>query len=102
MYKLAPIADSLDMFIALGICYLPIILFIILAYVSHRSGSQKKEQVPGAVKGLTRWVKDEGNIPFYKNAWFHFALAWLLLGSIFFWLILWPDHHDVWFIITEK
>jgi hypothetical protein len=102
MYKLAPLADNFDMYIAILICYLPIIPLLILAYVSSKSGSQVTEHVPGTAPWLTRWVKSKENIPFHKNTWFHFALVWLLLGSIFFWVALWPDHHDVWFIITDK
>lgn len=101
MYKLAPLADNFDMWIAIAICYLPIIPLLILAYISSKSGSMVKEKIPGSPHNI-RWVKSDKNIPFYKNAWFHFALVWLLLGSLFFWVALWPDHHDVWFIITDK
>jgi hypothetical protein len=98
MYELAPLSESYDMFVALGFCYLPIIVWIVFAIISSNSGSIVKEQIPGSVHNI-RWVKSDKNVPFIKNGWFHFALVWFVLGSIFFWLILWPDHYDVWFII---
>jgi hypothetical protein len=88
--------NNFDMWIAIAFCFLPIIPLLILAYKSHKSGSQKKVQVPGAAPGVMHWIPDVGNVPFYKIAWFQFALVWLLLGSIFFFLLLWPDYHDVW------
>lgn len=97
MYKLAPLAESYDMFVALGFCYLPIIPFLILAYIASKSGSWVKE--PLNFRGGTKWVKSDVNVPFVKTGWFGFAFIWFVLGSIFFWLILWPDHYDVWFII---
>jgi hypothetical protein len=101
LWKLAPFADNYDMWIAIAFCFLPIIPLLILAYISHRSGSQKKVQVPGAAPGVMHWVPDVGNVPFHKIAWFQFALVWLLLGSIFFFGLLWPDYHDVWFILDK-
>jgi len=99
LWKLAPLAENYDMWIAIAFCYLPVIIFTILAYRSSKSGSMVKEHVPGTPDWVTRWVKSDENIPFVKNAWFKFALVWLLLGSIFFWGALWPDSHDVWFIL---
>jgi hypothetical protein len=89
--------NNFDMWIAIAFCFLPIIPLLIIAYISHRSKSKVKEQVPGAVAGVTRWVPSDKNVPFHKIAWFQFALVWLVLGSIFFFGLLWPDHHDVWF-----
>jgi hypothetical protein len=102
MYKLAPLADNFDMYIAILICYVPIIPLLILAYKSHKSGSMVKQHQPGTPDWQYTWVKSDKNIPFVKNAWFHFAILWFVMGSLFFWVALWPDHHDVWFIITEK
>lgn len=97
MYKLAPIAESYDMFIALAFCYLPVIPFLIFAYYASKSGSWVKE--PTNYRGGMRWVRSDVNVPYFKTGWFKFSIVWLLLGSIFFWLILWPDHYDVWFIV---
>lgn len=94
MYKLAPFADNYDMWIALAICYLPIIALIIMAYKASTSGSLVKK--PTNQKGGYEWVKSDINVPFVKTGWFQFAIVWLILGSIFFWLILWPDHNDIW------
>lgn len=102
MYKLAPLADNFDMWIAIAFCYLPIIPLLILAYISSKSGSMVKKHKPGTPPWQYVWEKSDKNIPFVNNAWFHFAIVWLILGSIFFWVALWPDHHDVWFIITDK
>ena len=100
MYKLAPIEESYDMFVALAFCYLPIVAFLILAYIASKSGSWVKE--PLNYRGGFRYVKSDVNIPFVKTGWFQFAIVWFVFGSIFFWALLWPEHHDVWFIITDK
>ena len=88
--------NNFDMWIAIAFCFLPIIPLLIIAYISSKSGSMVKERIPGSPHNI-RWVKADKNIPFHKNAWFQFALVWLILGSIFFFGALWPDHHDVWF-----
>ena len=100
MYKLAPFADSYDMWVALAFCYLPVFIFIIFAYMSSKSGSWVKESL-GYRDGY-RWVKSDVNVPILKQGLFKMAILWLVLGSFFFWDFLWPDHHDVWFIITDK
>jgi hypothetical protein len=102
MYKLAPFPESYDMWVALAFCYLPLIPFLVLGYIASKSGSYIKVQKPGAPTGVTEWVASEDNIPIYKTGYFQFAIVWLVLGSLFFWLGLWPSHHDVWFITTEK
>ena len=56
-----------------------------------------KQQKPG-LPNVYEWVKSDQNVPFVKTAQFIFGLLWILLGTIFFWALLWPDHHDVWFI----
>jgi hypothetical protein len=94
--------NNFDMWIAIAFCFLPVIPLLIIAYKSYKSGSQKKVQVPGAAPGLTHWVPDEGNVPFTKNAWFQFAVIWLILGALFFFGALWPDHHDIWFEPVSK
>jgi hypothetical protein len=96
LLALAPLAESLDMFIALAICYLPIIPFLILAYKASKSGSFQKESL--GYPGGTKWVESKINLPFLKQGWFKFAIFWFVVASIFFWFFLWPDHHDVWFI----
>lgn len=88
--------NNYDMWIALAFCYLPIIPFLILAIIASKSGSIYKRQKKGAPQGVIEWVSSKENVPFYKQGFFQFAIAWLVLGSIFFWLILWPDHHDIW------
>lgn len=101
MYKLAPFSDNYDMWIALAFCYLPIIPLMILAYISHKSKSKIKVRDLTTPHGI-KWIPSDENVPFHKIAWFQFAIVWFVLGSIFFWLLLWPDYQDVWFIITEK
>lgn len=102
MYKLAPLAENFDMWIAIAFCYLPIIPLLILAYISSRSGSMVKQHQPGTPEWQYTWVKSDINVPIVKTGWFQFAIVWLVFGSLFFWVALWPDHHDVWFIITDK
>jgi hypothetical protein len=87
--------NNFDMWIAIAFCYLPIIPFLILGYLSSKSGSWVKQATGGI--GYYKWVKSDKNVPFTKTGWFQFAMVWLLLGSIFFFGFLWPDHHDVWF-----
>lgn len=100
MYKLAPFADNFDMWIALAFCYLPSLIFFYLGWRASKSGSmiKVKEQNSNNIK----WVASNENVPILKTGFFQFGLVWVLLGSIFFWVALWPDHHDVWFIITDK
>lgn len=100
LWKLAPFADNYDMWIAIAFCYLPIIPLLIIAYISHKSKSQVKVRDLNTPHGI-KWVPSDKNVPFHKIAWFQFALVWLLLGSIFFFGLLWPDYHDVWFILDK-
>lgn len=99
LWKLAPFADNYDMWIAIAFCYLPIIPLLIIAYISSKSGSLIRERIPNTTG--VRWIKSDKNIPFIKNSWFHFAIIWLILGSLFFWTMLWPNYHDVWFILDK-
>lgn len=99
--KLAPLAESFDMFIALAFCYLPPFIFFYFGWKASRSGSLIKKQKPGAPRGIMEWVKSEENIPIYKTGFFQFGLVWILLASIFFWAFMWPDHQDVWFIMDK-
>lgn len=94
--NLAPAKDSHDMFIALAFCYAPVLLFLYFAYRASKSGSMVKKQL--WYRDGFKWVSDTGNIKIWQSGWIPFAITWLLLGSIFFWAILWPDHHDVWFV----
>lgn len=100
MYKLAPIEESYDMFVALAFCYLPVFVCLILAYLASKSGSWVKEGL--GYRDGTKWVRSKENVPFTKTGMFQFAIVWFIFGSLFFWIALWPDHHDVWFIITDK
>lgn len=95
---LAPLADSFDMFVALAFCYLPPIVIFYFGYRASKSGSKVKKQREGFGPGYYEWVDSDVNIAFVKTAQFAFGMIWLILGSIFFWGFLWPDHHDVWFI----
>ena len=101
LWKLAPFADNYDMWIAIGFCYLPSLIWFYLGWRSSRSGSMVKVQKPGAPKGVIEWVKSDENVPILKTGFFQFGLVWILLGSIFFWAALWPDHHDIWFILDK-
>lgn len=94
--------NNFDMWIAIAFCFLPVILLLILAYKSSRSGSMVKVHKPGAAPWIYEWVKSDENIPFVKNAWFKFAIVWLILGALFFFGALWPDHHDIWFEPVSK
>ena len=98
LLSLAPLAESFDMFIALAFCYLPPFLFFYFGWKASKSGSIVKKQREGRPPGYYEWVKSDVNVPFVKTAQFLFGLVWILLGTIFFWAFLWPDHHDVWFI----
>jgi hypothetical protein len=86
--------NNYDMWIALAFCYLPIIALLIMAYKASKSGSLVKEPINS--RGGYKWVKSDVNVPFVKTGWFQLAIVWFVLGSVFFWLILWPDHHDIW------
>lgn len=95
LLALAPISQSIDMFIALFFCYLPPILIFIYGWKASRSGSYEKVIDR---YGVPQWIERDKNIPFFSTGHFKFGLVWLILGSIFFWLLLWPDHSDVWFV----
>jgi hypothetical protein len=94
--------NNFDMWIAIAFCFLPVIPLLILAYKSYKSGSVVKEHMPGTAPWQTRWVKSEVKVPFVQNAWFQFAVIWLILGALFFFGALWPDHHDIWFEPVSK
>lgn len=94
--NLAPAKDSHDMFIAIGFCYAPILIFIYLAYRASRSGSIVKKAT--WYRGGFKFEYSPGNISFWQSAWVFFAACWFLGGSFFFWVMLWPQHHDVWFV----
>lgn len=99
LIKLAPLAYCYDMFIAIAFCYLPAFIFMYFGWRASRSGSMVKKQKPNSPIGIYEWVKSDINVPILKTGFFQFGLVWILLGSIFFWGMLWPDHHDVWFIL---
>lgn len=99
LMRLAPLSDCYDMFIALSFCYLPAFIFIYYGWKASKSGSLFKKQKDNAPIGVYEWVKSDVNIPIYKTGFFQFGLIWILLGSIFFWAMLWPSYYDVWFIL---
>jgi len=96
--SLAPLSQSFDMFLALAFCYLPPFIFFYFGYRASKSGSYEKRQMPGFGPGYYEWVKTDVNVSFWKTGQFYFGLVWIVLGTIFFWALLWPDHSDVWFI----
>jgi hypothetical protein len=98
LLKLAPLSESLDMFIALGFCYLPVLVWFYFGWRASKSGSYVKKQREGFPFGHYEWVKSDENVPFTKTAQFKIGMLWLFFGSLFFWALLWPDHSDVWFV----
>jgi len=92
--------NNYDMWIALFFCYAPIVVFLIFAFLASKSGSVVKEGL--GYRGGHKWVSSNINVPFVKTGWFGFAIVWLVLGSIFFWVFLYPDHHDIWFEPVKK
>lgn len=97
--QLAPVAESWDMFLILAFCYLPPWVWFYFGWKASKSGSlvKKGDGYPG---GYHLEESDE-NVPFTKTGQFWFGIMWLVLGSGFFWAIMWPDHHDVWFILNK-
>lgn len=93
--KLAPISESFDMFIAIGFCYVPVLIWFYFGWRASRSGSYvfTKNEL-----GYKIWEKSDVNVSFFKTAQFKIGMLWLFFGSLFFWALLWPDHADVWFI----
>jgi len=98
LLTLAPISESYDMFIALAFCYLPPFIWFYFGWRASKSGSYVKKQRDGYPTGHYVWVKSNENVSFVKTGQFAIGLLWLVLGSIFFWGLLWSDHQDVWFI----
>jgi hypothetical protein len=98
LLALAPLAESFDFFLFLALCYLPPFIFFYFGWKASKSGSLVKRQVEGAAPGVTEWVESKENIPFIKTGQFKFGIYWILLATFFFFVFLWPDHRDVWFI----
>jgi len=98
LLKLAPLEFSFDMFVALFFCYLPPLVFFIFGYKASKSGSRYQKQRPGYPGGYYEWAESDINVSFWKTAQFKIGMLWIVFGTIFFWALLWPDHHDVWFI----
>jgi hypothetical protein len=94
--------NNYDMWIAIAFCYLPIIPILVLAYISSKSGSKVKQHKPGTPPWIYEWVNSDVNVPFVKTGWFKFAVLWLVLGTLFFFGMLWPDHQDIWFEPVSK
>ncbi len=93
--KLAPFSQSYDFWIAIFFCYIASLVWLYLAWRASKSGSivttynEKQHRIE---------TPSDENVPIYKTGWFVFFGLHLVLGSFFFWLMLWPDHHDIWFI----
>jgi hypothetical protein len=98
LLTLAPLEYSFDMFVAIFFCFLPPFIWFYFGWKASKTGSYVKKQRPGMPTGVYEWVKSDENVPFVKTAQFIFGILWLALGAIFFFGLLWPDHHDVWFI----
>ena len=96
--SLAPLSESFDMFIALAFCYLPPFIFFYFGYRASKSGSIEKQQRDNFGPGYYEWKDSDVNVPFFRTGQFYFGLVWIVLGTIFFWALLWPDHSDVWFV----
>lgn len=95
LLKLAPIAQSYDMFIALFFCYFPVLIWFYYAWRASKSGSFVKTKND---LGYVVWEKSDVNVPFTKTAQFLMGILWLFFGTLFFFGLLWPDHSDVWFV----
>ena len=98
LLEIAPLEFSFDMFIAIFFCYFPPILWFYFGWKASRSGSRYKKQKDGFPNGVYEWAESDINVSFWKTAQFKIGLLWIVFGTIFFWALLWPDHHDVWFI----
>lgn len=94
LLRLAPLSQSYDFFIAILFSYFPPFVILLYGWFASRSGSYEKRYK----NGVPEWVELKSNVPLYKTSQFKFAILWLFFGSIFFWLFLWPDFSDVWFI----
>jgi hypothetical protein len=94
LLKLAPLSQSYDFFIAILFCYLPPFIILLYCWFSSRSGCYQKRYK----NGVPYWIRLGKDVPLHKTAQFPFAMLWIFLGSIFFWLFLWPTFSDVWFI----
>ena len=91
LLKIAPFSQSYDFWIAIFFCYVLAFVWLYFGYRASRSGS-RVQNVHG------QWIEGKGNKPIEQTGHFKMFLLHLVLGSIFFWANLWPDHHDVWFI----
>lgn len=91
LLKLAPWALSYDFWIAIAFCYGGALPWMFNAYKASKSGSEYLDVL------RMKWVQTKENMPIYKSGYFWFSLLWIGICSIFFWALLWPQHHDVWF-----
>ena len=94
--QLAPFKECFDMFIALAFCYIPPFIWLYFAYKASKSGSVEKKST--GYPGGYNWIESSKNIPIIRTGQFIIAVLWFVFGSLFFCALLWPDHHDVWFI----
>jgi hypothetical protein len=97
LLTLAPLSQSIDMFIAIAFCFIPPFIWFYYGYKASKSGSiykKGRENMPGYYE----WAESDINVSFWKTAHFYIGVTWLILGTIFFFALLWPDHADVWFV----
>lgn len=97
LLEIAPLEFSFDMFVAIFFCYFPPILWFYFGWKASRSGSIYKKKLDHTPNGY-EWAESDINVSFWSTAQFKIGLLWIVLGTIFFFGLLWPDHHDVWFI----
>ncbi|MFA6069805.1 MAG: hypothetical protein WC810_14575 [Janthinobacterium sp.] len=94
--KLAPIAQSWDFWVAIFFCVIASFIWLFLAWKSTKSGTIEKKST-GYNNGY-EWVDSKEHIKIYQSGYFAFFCLHFVLGQVFFWAMLWPDFHDVWFI----
>lgn len=80
--KLAPFAQSWDMWLALFFCYFSSVIWLYFAYKASKSGSKVKKSTWD--RGGYIWVDSDENVPFHKTGWFAFFCLHIVLGSFFF------------------
>ena len=97
LLEIAPLEFSFDMFVAIFFCYFPPILWFYFGWRASRSGSIYKKKLDHTPAGY-EWAESDINVSFWSTAQFKIGLLWIVLGTIFFFGLLWPDHHDVWFV----
>lgn len=93
--KLAPFAQSYDFWIAVFLLMIASLIWLFIAWRQSRSGSIVTTF--NSLGHRTETPSDQ-NISITKVPFFWFFLIHLIGGQLFFWIALWPDYQDVWFI----